>query len=107
MVFSKKLKVTDIIKNLLFFIIILLCLVVLLLKVNKYCNNCIVKDPEKILNAQGYLFDVKNTEVKDFDPKDEHYDKPKHTKAHFNPAKTTGFMTSTENYEFENPRKCS
>ena len=107
MLFSKKIKIDEIIKNLLFFIIILLCSVVLLLKINKSCNNCIIKEPDKILNAQGYFFDIKNTQVKDYDPEDDLHDKPKHTKVHFNPAKTTGFMTSIENYEFENPRKCS
>ena len=107
MLFSKKIKVKDIIKNIIFFVLILLCVLVLILKVNNYCNNCIIKDPEKILNAQGYLFDTKNTEVKDYDPIEDQYDKPKHTKAHFNPSKTTGFMTSVENNTFINPRSCN
>ena len=104
MLFSKKIKLDDIIKNLLFFVIILSILITLILKINKSCNNCIIKHPEKILNAQGYLFDIKKTLVEEYDPQYEEYGKSNHTKPHFNLRKTTGFFTSLSNYDFYNPR---
>ena len=106
MLFSKKIKMNVILKNLLFSSIILICLVVLLLKINKKCNNCIIKDPEKIFNLQGYAFDINYNKVDDYyDNKVEpSYTPIKQNKVYIDKTKTTGFMTDTQDRTFLNER---
>ena len=57
-------KLEDTIKN--FFFALMLCIwgLIILFIVNSLCGKCIHKDLDKILNVQGYAYDIKHNDCR-------------------------------------------
>ena len=104
-----KIKIEDIFRNLFLGLVYTTCLIIVFLIFNKLCNNCIVKNPQQILNLQGYAFSINYNAVDDFDKQsiENNQETTKPSKVHFSKEKTTGFMGFVQEDSRVNPRVCS
>lgn len=102
-------KLEDIIKNLFFALIISIWGIIILFIVNAICGNCIHKDLDKILNAQGYSYDVKYNTVQPYlkEDKCDSCEKHRFAKQHFTKSRTTGLMTFIPPEEGVSCRSCN
>ena len=104
-----KIKIEDIFRNLFLGLVYTTCLIIVFLFFNKLCNNCVMKNPEKLFNPQGYAFSIKHNTVDDFDKQtiQNNQETTKPSKVHFSKEKTTGFMGFVDKETNVNPRVCS
>jgi len=102
-------KLEKLIKGLFFTLMVGIWVLIILFIVNTLCGKCIHKDLDKILNVQGYAFDVKHNEVKPYCENNEcdKCEKPKFAKQRFNKSQTTGFMTLAPVIEDTSCRSCN
>ena len=60
-------KLEDTIKNLFFALMLCIWGLIILFIVNSLCGKCIHKDLDKILNVQGYAYDIKHNIVEPYE----------------------------------------
>ena len=102
-------KIDDIIKNLFFALMLGVWLIIILFIVNTLCGKCIHKDLDKILNIQGYAYDVKYNTIEPYTRTElcDSCEKPKFAKQRFTKNSTTGFMTFMPPEEGSTCRSCN
>lgn len=102
-------KLEDTIKNLFFALMLCIWGLIILFIVNSLCGKCIHKDLDKILNVQGYAYDIKHNIVKPYEKLEncETCEKPRFAKQRFLKSQTTGLMTFIPSQEGASCRSCN